>query len=279
MRGRAVNGSGGGNGWAQRVASFYSRSAPGYEELWAPELVVFARRLLDELPLRDATRVLDLGSGVGTLLPEIEARTSTAFIVGSDIAFGMLERAPARFARVTSDAQQLPFSDDSFDAAVLAFMLFHVPEPRRGLDETRRVVRSGGTVGTITWGGDPSYLALDVWNEELDERGADAAPSLTRHDLVDTEDKVTAMLEATGFTGVRTWTETREEQMTLETFLRHRTGHGMSRHRFESLPEPARQAAIAATTERLRESGTRAFLDRSEVIFATARATEGSSRP
>lgn len=261
-----------GSGWAQRVASFYSHSAPDYEELWAPELFVFARRLLKELPLQDAARVLDLGSGVGTLLPEIEQAAPSATVVGTDIAIGMIERAPARFARMVSDARQLPFSDGSFDVAVLAFMLFHVPEPHRAVDEARRVLGSGGTIGTITWGHDPSYPALDVWNEELEKRGADKAPDLARHEFVNTEEKVTAILETAGFTDVRTWIELREEQMTLETFLHHRTGHGTSRNRYESLPEAAREEVIAATAERLRDSAPPAFLDRSEVIFAVAHA-------
>lgn len=258
------------SGWTQRVASFYSRSAPGYEALWAPELLLFARRLLGELPLGSADRVLDVGSGVGGLLPDIESRAMGAFVVGSDISFGMLRRAPERYARVVSDAQQLPFADSVFAVAALAFMLFHVPEPTRGLEEVRRVLRDGGAIGTVTWGSDPGYLALDVWNEELAARGADAAQEIARHDLVDTEEKVVQLLETTGYSSVRTWIDWREDQMTLESFLEHRTGHGMSRCRFESLPAQVRAEVIEATTERLRSAPSSAFSDRSEVIYATA---------
>jgi hypothetical protein len=62
----------------------------------------------------------------------------------------------------------------------------------------------------------------------------------------------------------------REEQMDVESFLRHRTGHGTSRNRFESLPEAARAGVLESTFERIRDLGPRAFLDRSEVIYATA---------
>ena len=231
-----------------------------------------ARELVDTLPLSAAEAVLDNGSGVGTLLPLIQERAPEAVVVGSDIASGMLARAPQWFPRVTADAQQLPFVDASFDAAILAFMLFHVPEPARAVTEARRVLKTGSTIGTITWGDDPPYLAFDVWQEELAAQGAEAAPQLARHELVDTKDKVIEMLTGAGFRNVRTWIRIREEQQTLETFLQHRTGHGMSRHRFESLPVDARAAVIEGVRERLRDAGPQAFLDRSEVIYAIATA-------
>lgn len=259
-----------GSGWARRVASFYSRSAPRYEELWAPELLALARELLSELPLGSADRVLDVGSGVGGLLADIESRARNGFVVGSDISFGMLHRAPERYARVVSDAQHLPFADSAFAVVSLAFMLFHVPEPDRALKEVRRILRDGGAIGTVTWGTDPSYLALDVWNEELAARGADTTLEISRHDLVDSEEKVTQLLEVTGYSGVRTWVGRREDQMTLESFLNHRMGHGMSRCRFESLPGEVRAEVVQTVTERLRSAPPSAFLDRSEVIYATA---------
>lgn len=259
-----------GSGWTPRVASFYSRSAPGYEELWAPELLKMSRELVEALSLETARRILDLGSGVGTLLPEIQRQAPDALVIGSDLAHGMLRRAPVSFARVTADAQRLPFADASFDVAILAFMLFHVPEPPRALAETRRVLHEDSSIGTLTWGDDPSYMALDIWNDELEARGADAAPALARHELVDTEEKVEQVLSEAGFGDIRTWIRIREDQMTLESFLRHRTGHGMSRHRFESLSEADRADVLEKVRERLADLGPKAFLDRSEVIYATA---------
>ena len=258
------------NQWTERVASFYSRSAEGYEEMWAPILVALARDLVDELPLDSCRHILDLGSGVGTLLPEIQQRSPSALVVGADLAFGMLRRAPNHFPRVTTDAQRLAFADESFDAAVLAFMLFHVPQPRLALQETRRVLRPGATIGTITWGEDPPYLAVDIWNEELTAHGADPAPELSRHDFVDTEEKVTDMLESCGFDVTKRWKGMHEEQMTAESFLEHRTGHGLSRYRFESIPEDARTDLLIAVRDRLEDLGPKAFLDRAEVIYATA---------
>ena len=45
----------------------------------------------------------------------------------------------------------LPFPDDRFDAAVMALVIFFVPEPAKGLAEMVRVVRPGGMVAAYAW--------------------------------------------------------------------------------------------------------------------------------
>jgi ubiquinone/menaquinone biosynthesis C-methylase UbiE len=63
----------------------------------------------------------------------------------------MVELACARGvdARV-GDVQALPFEDGSFDCAVAAWMLFHVPDVDRGLAELARVLRRGGRLVAVT---------------------------------------------------------------------------------------------------------------------------------
>jgi ubiquinone/menaquinone biosynthesis C-methylase UbiE len=52
-------------------------------------------------------------------------------------------------ARV-GDVQGLPFEDESFDCAVAAWMLFHVPDVDLGLAELARVLRAGGRLVAVT---------------------------------------------------------------------------------------------------------------------------------
>jgi ubiquinone/menaquinone biosynthesis C-methylase UbiE len=46
---------------------------------------------------------------------------------------------------------ELPFSTGSFDAAVMALVIFFVPDPAKGVAEMMRVVCPGGTISTYAW--------------------------------------------------------------------------------------------------------------------------------
>ncbi len=45
----------------------------------------------------------------------------------------------------------LPFEPQRFDAAVMALVIFFVPDPAKGVAEMARVVRSGGLVAAYAW--------------------------------------------------------------------------------------------------------------------------------
>ncbi len=49
------------------------------------------------------------------------------------------------------DAMTLPCPDGSCDAAVMALVIFFVPEPAKGVAEMARVVRPGGSVSAYAW--------------------------------------------------------------------------------------------------------------------------------
>jgi SAM-dependent methyltransferase len=91
-----------------------------------------------------------VGSGRGELAERI-LRETGAEVVAVDQSERMVELALARGvdARV-GDVQSLPFADGSFDCAVAAWMLYHVPDLDRGLAELARVLRPGGRLVAVT---------------------------------------------------------------------------------------------------------------------------------
>jgi ubiquinone/menaquinone biosynthesis C-methylase UbiE len=94
-------------------------------------------------------RVIEIGSGIGPnfrLYPD--AVTELVAVEPEDYLRGKAEGAAARSGRpielVDALAEELPFPDASFDAAVVAQVLCSVPDQAAALAETRRVLRPGG---------------------------------------------------------------------------------------------------------------------------------------
>jgi demethylmenaquinone methyltransferase/2-methoxy-6-polyprenyl-1,4-benzoquinol methylase len=113
-------------------------------------------RAADLAHVGPGSRVLDVATGTGDLAIELARRVSpSGEVVGSDFAEGMLDRARRKAAAAGggvrprfewADAMELPYPDDSFDAATVGFGARNFDDLGRGLAEMVRVVRPGGRV-------------------------------------------------------------------------------------------------------------------------------------
>ena len=86
----------------------------------------------------------------------IVQRCAPASVDGVDPSEGQLAfartRPASRVARFKQgDAMALPYADKSFDVAVMALVIFFVPDPTKGVAEMVRVVRPGGSVAAYAW--------------------------------------------------------------------------------------------------------------------------------
>src|SRR6202040_2237372 len=100
---------------------------------------------LDWLAPSPGLRWVDIGCGSGAFSQLLVERCTPTEVQGVDPSEGQLAfartRPAARFAQFRQgDAMALPFPNDSFDAAVMALVLFFVPEPAKGVAEMVRVV-------------------------------------------------------------------------------------------------------------------------------------------
>jgi ubiquinone/menaquinone biosynthesis C-methylase UbiE len=88
--------------------------------------------------------VLDLGSGTGRNLP---LRPHSTAAVALDVSLDALRRARGRapaIPLVVGSAEALPFRAATFDTVLSGLVFCSVDDPRRGLEEVKRVLRSDG---------------------------------------------------------------------------------------------------------------------------------------
>lgn len=98
--------------------------------------------------LGEAETVLNVGAGAGSYEPL--GRTVTALEPSTE----MIAQRPAGSAPVVQgSAEQLPFADNSFDAAMAVLTVHHWSDKARGLAEMRRVARDRVVVLTC----DPEF--------------------------------------------------------------------------------------------------------------------------
>jgi SAM-dependent methyltransferase len=261
---------------AKTVIDMYSPIASDYEEIWAPRLRPFALQLLERLSLGEARRVLDLGCGVGRLLPDIQEAAPDAFVVGSDLTHEMVRRADPRFGRVAMDGMRLGFADGTFDAVVSSFALFHFPNPPGALVGVRSAIRSGGRIGIAVWGTGELFPAMTAWDEESDRIGVPPDPAAAGpgdgRDQVDSPDKLRSVLERAGFSEASAGSAEWHVEWDMGDFIEWRLRMGPSRRRLEQLDPDERKRTVSALRDHVAALGPDALLHHDEVVLGTATA-------
>ena len=117
---------------------------------------MFEPSLFSHVDYSDATRLLEVGCGVGAQTEILLRRFPQLHVTGIDRSAAQLAAAEhnlaatawcaERYALKQADATDLPFGERSFDAAYLCWVLEHMPSPARVLSEVRRVLSPGATV-------------------------------------------------------------------------------------------------------------------------------------
>jgi SAM-dependent methyltransferase len=127
-------------------ADAYDRFMGRYSTQLAPVFADFAAVAGEQ--------VLDVGCGPGALTGELVRRLGPAAVSAVDPSESFVaaarERHPAAAVRLAA-AEQLPFEDRAFDAALAQLVVHFMSDPVAGLREMGRVTRRGGVVAACVW--------------------------------------------------------------------------------------------------------------------------------
>ena len=119
-------------------------------------LQIVGESLAEAADIRAGERVLDVAAGNGNAT--LAAARRFAEVTSTDYVLDLLDKGRARAAAEglqvefrIADAEDLPFEDGSFDAALSTFGAMFTPDHTRPAREMLRVVRHGGRIGLANW--------------------------------------------------------------------------------------------------------------------------------
>jgi ubiquinone/menaquinone biosynthesis C-methylase UbiE len=127
-----------------------------YESMMGVWSALIGATFLDWLNVPSGAKWADIGCGNGASTELIVSRAKPQLVEGLDPSEAQLEFARKRHRSDVANftlgsALQLPYPDAAFDVAIMALVLFFIPEPTQGVAELQRVVRPGGSVAAYAW--------------------------------------------------------------------------------------------------------------------------------
>jgi len=155
----------------------YDRFMGRYSRELAPRFIEFAG-------VESGMAVLDVGCGPGALTERLVQRVGAEDVAAADpseqFVAAAAERAPNADVRLAA-AEQLPWEDDRFDAALSQLVVNFMRDADTGVSEMRRVVRPRGVVAACTWSyGEDMEMLRSFWDaaRRLDSGAPDEASTM-----------------------------------------------------------------------------------------------------
>ncbi|HEX5557348.1 MAG TPA: class I SAM-dependent methyltransferase [Gaiellales bacterium] len=129
-------------------------SADAYDRFMGRYSAPLAPQLADLAGVSAGQRALDVGCGSGMLTGELVGRLGAGSVAAVDPSERFVDAVRGRFPGVDvrrGTAEELPFGDGEFDAALSQLVVHFMRDPVAGLREMVRVTRPGGAVAASVW--------------------------------------------------------------------------------------------------------------------------------
>jgi len=136
---------------SSEIKKIYSRYSPVYDAIFSSMFFPRIRLGLEKIGIEKGDRIIEVGIGTGISLP---LYPDACRVVGIDITRKMLEKAKKKKDKfglehvdlLEMDAENITFSDDSFDHAVVPFVVSVVSNPEKMVSEIKRVTKKNGKI-------------------------------------------------------------------------------------------------------------------------------------
>jgi SAM-dependent methyltransferase len=132
----------------------FSVAADSYDRFMGRYSVPLAPLFADLAAVARGQRVLDVGCGPGALTGELIERLGPSAVSAVDPSEPFVAAAQTRYPALDvrrATAEQLPFEDEAFDAALAQLVVHFMAQPVVGLHEMARVTRADGVVAACVW--------------------------------------------------------------------------------------------------------------------------------
>jgi len=147
------------------AAEAYDRFMGRYSSPLAPLFADFGR-------VSDGQNVIDVGCGPGALTEELVRRVGAAAVSAVDPSESFVSALEERHPGVTvrlAPAEELPFAESSFDAALAQLVVHFMRDPIAGLREMARVTHEGGVIAASVWDHGGGHGPLSVYWDAVRE--------------------------------------------------------------------------------------------------------------
>lgn len=135
--------------------AYFDEKAGNWDSLIQDEVILRLKTMVEELALPQGSKVLDLGTGTGVLIPMlIEAVGLSGGVVAIDFAPQMLAEAQKKYQWLNlefmeGNAEDIPLADQAVDEVVCNSAFPHFDDLGQAAKEMFRVLKNGGRVSVL----------------------------------------------------------------------------------------------------------------------------------